>query len=251
MSFIWRDFNHATTRVALFMALVFALLGAVPVLADLDWCSENSEAGEECKADYETLRPTQFAVGKRAALKKAARIRDEDEAGTLKEYLKEHLIPVVIRKNRIYILDHHHMLYGLYLSKVDRSKVYAEVVANWSDLTEVEFQRRMIDKKYFYDHDENGKPGQKLSELPQSISEMKDDPYRSLAYEVREQGGFKKTKIFYAEFAWADFFRTQITKSALKSNFTEALKRALKLAHSEKAKHLPGYTTHSCANELQ
>lgn len=221
------------------------------VVADLGWCSEESEVGEECKADYEDLRPTQFAIGKRAARQKAERIREEDEASTLKEYLKDRLIPVVIRKERIYILDRHHLLYGLHVSGVERSKVYAEVVANWSDLTEVEFQKRMKARHYFFDHDENGHAGLKFSDLPKSIASLKDDPYRSLAYEVREQGGFKKTKVFYAEFAWADFFRTRITKASLRSNFARTVKKALALAHSDAAKGLPGYTKRSCADELR
>lgn len=229
---------------------VAALLLQPSAFAKLEWCGYESEVGDECKVHYEDLRPTQFAVGKREARKRAKRIEDEDEAGTLKEYLKDHIIPVVVRNDRMYILDHHHLLYALYISDVDRSKVYAKVVANWSDISEGEFWKKMAAKNYFRDEDENGKAGNLPTTLPKSIEDMKDDPFRSLAYEVREEGGYKKTKVLYAEFIWADFFRKHITKAELRSNFDKAVTKALKLAHSDAARGLPGYSKRSCSDEL-
>ena len=45
-------------------------------------------------------------------------------------------------------------------------------------------------------------------DLPKTVKEMRDDPYRSLAGELRIIGGFAKDLTPFTEFVWADFFRS-------------------------------------------
>jgi hypothetical protein len=47
------------------------------------------------------------------------------------------------------------------------------------------------------------------SQLPKTLEAMTDDPYRSLAWFVRQKGGFCKSPREFAEFAWADWFRSK------------------------------------------
>ena len=58
-----------------------------------------------------------------------------------------------------------------------------------------------------------------------SLTELKDDPYRSLAYFVRKKGGYDKTKINLAEFYLAAFYKKFITLRELKLNWEVALKK--------------------------
>jgi hypothetical protein len=79
------------------------------------------------------------------------------------------------------------------------------------------------------------------ADLPKSVDDLKDDPYRSLAGELRAIGGFAKQAVPFAEFVWADFLRGQIKLSAVEKDFDAALKEALELAKSEDANYLPGW----------
>jgi len=71
--------------------------------------------------------------------------------------------------------------------------------------------------------------------------QLKDDPFRSLAGELRRAGGFAKDTTPFSEFLWADFFRRKIKRKAVEADFSVAMKRALLLARSEEAEYLPGW----------
>jgi hypothetical protein len=71
---------------------------------------------------------------------------------------------------------------------------------------------------------------------------LEDDPFRSLAGEIRRTGGFAKDTTPFAEFLWADFFRRRIKRKDVQKHFGSAARRALKLAKSEDARYLPGWS---------
>jgi hypothetical protein len=79
--------------------------------------------------------------------------------------------------------------------------------------------------------------------LPLGLHELRHDPYRDLAWEVREAGGFVKSRIAYAEFQWANFFRQHITLSSVRRDHDAAVERATRLARSRPAAKLPGYVS--------
>ena len=70
---------------------------------------------------------------------------------------------------------------------------------------------------------------------------MEDDPYRSLAGELRNIGGFAKDSTPFSEFLWADFLRPRIKAKAIKADFNAALDEALKLSKTGDADYLPGW----------
>jgi hypothetical protein len=81
----------------------------------------------------------------------------------------------------------------------------------------------------------------------QAAERLKDDPYRSLAGEVRKAGGYAKDAAPYAEFLWADFFRPLFRKSDLRSSGGQGLPESLvteavALARNPKAQFLPGWS---------
>ena len=81
-----------------------------------------------------------------------------------------------------------------------------------------------------------------FSELPKTIKGMEDDPYRSLAGELRALGGFAKDSTPFSEFLWADFLRPRIKLKAIKADFDAALTKALALAKTADADYLPGWS---------
>ena len=47
-------------------------------------------------------------------------------------------------------------------------------------------------------------------DIPKSIEDMADDPFRSLAGALRRKGGYAKDTTPFSEFLWADFLRRRI-----------------------------------------
>ena len=78
-------------------------------------------------------------------------------------------------------------------------------------------------------------------DVPKRITGLVDDPFRSLAGELRQSGGFAKDTTPFSEFLWADFLRRRFKRKLLDENFPDALVRALKLAKSGEADYLPGW----------
>jgi hypothetical protein len=78
-------------------------------------------------------------------------------------------------------------------------------------------------------------------DIPKSVTELKDDPFRSLAGELRRVAGFAKDTTPFSEFLWADFLRRRMKRSRVEQDFKTALKEALKLAKSQEAHYLPGW----------
>ena len=80
-----------------------------------------------------------------------------------------------------------------------------------------------------------------FDEIPKSITDMADDPYRSLAGELRRAGGFAKDTTPFSEFIWADFLRRRIKISLVRGHFADSMVEALTLARNKDAGYLPGW----------
>jgi hypothetical protein len=73
------------------------------------------------------------------------------------------------------------------------------------------------------------------------VTGLVDDPFRSLAGELRRAGGFAKDTTPFSEFLWADFLRRRMKAKAVKADFDRAIEKALQLAKSAEAGYLPGW----------
>lgn len=69
-----------------------------------------------------------------------------------------------------------------------------------------------------------------------------DDPYRSLAGELRQVGGYAKDTTPFSEFLWADYLRRTVDRKLVERQFDEALKQAMQLAKGAEADYLPGWS---------
>lgn len=184
------------------------------------------------------LRPTQMTVGMReVAVKRHAWRESCAKQGA--EFLGRHMIPVVIGpKHRPWLVDHHHLALALHLE--GQEEVLASVIANLSHLGRDEFLTVMDNRSWLHPFDAMG-VRQDYAELPRRLSKLKDDPYRSLAGVVLREGGYAKSQAPFAEFLWADFFRHRIDAKLLSHDFDRAARKALDLARSKQANHLPGW----------
>jgi hypothetical protein len=184
------------------------------------------------------LRPTQMTIGMAEVEKKRegwrAR-RDRDGTG----FLGDHSIPVVIGpRDRYWIIDHHHLVRALHEEGVEH--VLVRVLADLSHLSKRLFGTFMDSRNWLHPFDADGHR-QPVDDLPKHIEDLIDDPYRSLAGELRRMGGYAKVDTPYTEFLWADFLRTQIKRDLVKRDFPSALLRAIDLADGKACAYLPGW----------
>ncbi len=101
-------------------------------------------------------------------------------------------------RGELYMIDHHHLTRALF--EIGVKSAYVAVLSDWSRESKRKFWQKMIEKKFTYLIDSNGKAIDP-ADLPQHIEALQDDPHRSLAYFVREQNGFTKSKKPFSEFA--------------------------------------------------
>src|SRR5215813_8255390 len=183
------------------------------------------------------LRPTQITVGMREVKAKRKRWRDESKKKG-EEFLGKHMIPVVLGpKHRHYVIDHHHLARALHDEGV--KNVAVTVIANLCKLDQDPFWFVMENRDWTHPFvDGRRRP---YSDLPKSVDKLIDDPFRSLAGELRRAGGFAKDTTPFSEFLWAEFLRRRMKRKAVEANFEIALEEALELAKSMDANYLPGW----------
>lgn len=204
----------------------------------------------------DAMRPTQGAVGYLEVHLKIRELRERAASqGSLEKYLKGHPIPAVLGPDgRMYLTDHHHM--GLALIRVaqewdEDDKPAAknpfraccfQIIKDMSDRVDIsmrQFFLMMEAHNRCHPYDGSGK---RLEKLPQYLSELVDDPYRSLAGLARKAGAYDKVDVPFTEFKWADFLRTKVSQSLItEEHIAVAIQQAVALANDASASKLPGF----------
>jgi len=185
------------------------------------------------------LRPTQITVGMREveAKRKTWRAKEDIRAG---EFLGRHMIPVILGpKERHYVIDHHHLALALHHEGVEN--VLVTIVADLSRLEPDAFWYVLDNRNWMHPFDDKARR-RGYRDIPKAVMDLIDDPFRSLAGELRFSGGFAKDTTPFSEFLWADYLRRRVKRKSVDRNFDRALKQAMKLAKSEDASYLPGWS---------
>jgi hypothetical protein len=184
------------------------------------------------------LRPTQVTVGMHEVEQKMARFRKESEARG-DAFLGKHMIPSVLGpKGRHYIIDNHHLALALHRCGVE--DVLVTVVADLSALTKTSFWTYLDNKSWCHTYDAEGVRTD-FDAIPTTVTKLADDPYRSLAGNLRHAGGYAKDLTPFSEFLWADFLRPRLKRKVIEKDFGAALEKAVALAKSSAADYLPGW----------
>jgi hypothetical protein len=185
------------------------------------------------------MRPTQVTVGYREVQAKRKHWESLSKKER-KETIATHWFPAVLGPgDEYYITDHHHL--GLALMEEGVSEARVMLLKNLSWLDTTIFWRMMEHNLWVHPY---GADGERCaySRLPKSLTGLKDDPYRSLAGQMREAGGYAKDATPFSEFLWADYLRPRIRPAAIRKDFDQALRKALELAHEQDARYLPGWS---------
>ena len=236
----------------------------------LEWCDENAQPGGMYKIRINDLAPTQFAVGKAEMLVPAARMKAKyrHNPGRLHDYLLVHPVPVVQRKTLFYLVDHHHLVRALYEAMHpelgDQICISIKFLFNATTLDQTYFWKQMHASNWVYLFDHEGAGPKPPQTLPKHIKDLGFDPYRSLAWIVRERHGYLKNSAPFSEFKWANFYRMRLLldqdilagrltfddfaftvddvgELVLTGDGKEVIEEAMFLASSEEARGLPGY----------
>jgi hypothetical protein len=184
------------------------------------------------------LRPTQITVGMREVLAKRKHWRElaKKKGGN---FLGRHLIPVILGpKQRNYVIDHHHLARALHDEGV--KEIAVTVLANLSKLDADAFWTVMDNRNWMHPFDAKGRR-RHYKDIPKSVTELVDDPFRSLAGELRRAGGYAKDTTPFSEFIWADFLRRRMKRKLVERDFQRAVEKALELGRSMDANYLPGW----------
>src|SRR5215471_18312272 len=155
------------------------------------------------------LRPTQITVGMREVHAKQKSWQEQDPKKRA-EFLGRHMIPVIRGpKDRLYVLDHHHLSLALHNEGVEN--VLVSALVDLRTLSKDEFWVYLDNRAWVHPYDASGRRCD-FDDIPKKIAGLKDDPFRSVAGELRRIGGFAKD-----------------------------LKQAMKLAKTAEASYLPGW----------
>jgi hypothetical protein len=190
------------------------------------------------EAKVHILHPTQITVGMIEVHDKIREISPM-KPHELRDFLAAHPMPAVRRADdQLYITDHHHLGRALWEAGIEDAFVAVE--EKLPEMGLLHFWQVMITAHWAHPIDDKG-VHQPYTDIPEHVKQLRDDVYRSLAGYVRAAGGFDKTPTPFAEFAWADWFRSRVPVGPSRSDFTQAVDVALKLARTPAARELPGF----------
>lgn len=186
-----------------------------------------------------SLRPTQMTVGMREVKEKRKRWRAHKSKRKQAELLGKHMIPVVLGPDKQhYVVDHHHLARALHEEGV--KDVLVSVIADLTMVDKAAFWNVLDHRRWAYPYDAKGER-RHFRDIPKSITGLKDDPFRSVAGEIRRAGGYAKDTTPFSEFLWADLFRRRMSRKDVENDFARAVEKALAIAKSKDAIYLPGW----------
>ena len=189
-----------------------------------------------------SLKPTQFSVGMKEIEHKARKLK-KLEAKKLRKLIRKIKVPVVVSPwHELYITDRHHHVFACSLAGVSKVRIHIIKDRSKSRTSYREFWRQMTRERLAYMHDQFGDGPRSPLYLPNDIRGLADDPYRSLAWLVRKEGGYENSDEPFAEYKWASLFRgRRLLESRGRRGLRAALRESVDLARSPAAKNLPGY----------
>src|SRR3978361_2370809 len=136
-----------------------------------------------------SLRPTQMTVGMREVNEKRKRWRAH-KSNRRAELLGRHRIPVILGPGENhYVIDHHHLARALH--EEGEKDILVAIVADLTMVDKKAFWLVLDNHRWVYPYDAKGKR-RDYRDLPSTVAELKDDPFRSRAGELRTRGGFAK-----------------------------------------------------------
>ena len=202
---------------------------------------EPEKGSELLEVPIRTLRPTQWCVGLAEVWARQNVFASETRRERL-EYLRGKPVPLVRgTSGELWMVDRHHRLRALL--EIDPyattpGYLIADQVGNGLDAVLAFLQRQ----GWLYLYDGRGCGPREAGDLPQSLLDLEDDPYRSLVWKLKKEGLIKpQAQIPYHEFRWGAWLRSRPLPPFSSRRLEPALTPARRLVCSQAAKSMKGW----------
>lgn len=245
------------SQMALVMGLALAGWALTPAVADATAkCSVTTPMvakGEEpteknlCHIPLEEMHPAQPSVGMLAVMakrdkfmKKIAKDYKNKDTKKIDEYFEEsgHWVPLAIGPTgKFYIADRHHLSTGFYYALKEmkgdtnyKMKAYVKKHYSWDDVGKKDdwdgFWNKMNQEGMAYLQDyQDGQwvtlNGQQMNKI-EHVSQLSDNPYRTLSRWVRNGNGYVKPvtgAMYFMEFFWGAYMADQSVSTTVPGSF--------------------------------
>jgi len=166
----------------------------------------------------------------------------QDSAEQRRRYLQSKPVPLV-RDSRgmLWMVDRHHRLRAL-LEVEPKVRTFGYVIAELASDTRLEALRHLQSRGWLYLHDGRGQGPWPPEQLPTSLLDLQDDPYRSLVWKLKKDGVLRPQPLIpYHEFRWGSWLRSRPLPPFHSGCLEPALPAARHLARSHAASHLAGW----------
>eukprot|EP00124_Ichthyophonus_hoferi_P003068 Ihof_evm3s244 gene=Ihof_evmTU3s244 len=202
-----------------------------------NYCSERLLAGtlmvgELCLLRPAQAHPTQSSIGKVLA-RCITRQLEKGSRKYIRKYVRALQVPTVVGPDgTFYITDNHHLAYALFEAQFEfsdqmKSRVmYSCIDSDYSDMSVNAFHSIMEARHSIYLKNEKGLAIDSINDIPTTLKDMADDPFRTLADWVGQSNGYIKCgnmetehlqqcshsgdAPLYLEFTWANFLRERL-----------------------------------------
>ena len=169
--------------------------------------SDESAMRHQVRASVAHLRPTQITVSMARVAQMRAQIRTAVVRGQLQDFLTWRLFSGVLGPGGVvYVIDDHHIARALGDEAIETC-----IVVIQQDLSRVlpdRFWIAMERQGFVHPVDASGRR-RAFASIPRLLAQLEDDPYRSLAVNVRDNGGCSWEGAA-AEILWANFLRPRV-----------------------------------------
>jgi hypothetical protein len=191
------------------------------------------------EAEVRRLHPTQLTVSMAQVNEARVQIRNAVARNQLQDYLSwRPLRGVQGPRGELYVIDPHAIARALSDEGVERCLLVVE-----QDLSNVVLDRFWVVMErqgWVLPVDASGRR-RAFSAVPRDLFLLEDDPYRTLAAQMRDAGGCDEWEGSAAEVAWANHLRGHVPGALIAGDPAQALRRACEQARAAAAQRLPGW----------
>ncbi len=187
------------------------------------------------------LQPTQWCVGLAEVNSRQLDFTEQSPKERL-NYLKSKPVPLVSNgSGSLWMIDRHHRLRAL-LDLEQNATTYGYVIENFPTEDESESLRLLAERGWLYLYNGRGQGPLSPQDLPKSLLQLEDDPYRSLAWKLKKEGLLRPEPLIpYHEFRWGNWLRSRALPPFSSKHLKPALPAARSLVRSNAASHLAGW----------
>lgn len=187
------------------------------------------------------LHPTQWCIGLAEVWARQRDFAEETPQQRL-DYLKGKPVPLVRSgSGSLWMVDRHHRLRGI-LGIDPQATAWGYVIAELESSSSDDVLAFLQRQGWLYLFDGRGNGPLPSQELPGSLMDLDDDPYRSLVWKLKKEGLIRPQPLIpYHEFRWGAWLRQRPLPPFSSRRLDPALVPARRLVCSEAARSMAGW----------